>query len=86
MAHFHFHLWCGGQLTPDEAGAALPDLAAARHKAERIAASLNDLSEGAPPDVSGWDIEVTDDAGRTVLLVPVGDDGRELDRLERQAA
>ena len=71
MAQFYFHLWHGGQLTPDEVGVALPDLKAAKHRAERIGSSLLDENEGALTDSPGWDIEVTDAAGRAVLIVPV---------------
>ena len=72
MAQFFFHLWRGGQLTPDEVGVALPSLKAAKRRAERLAVSLLDPREGAPMDPSGWDIEITDASGRAVLIVPVG--------------
>jgi len=73
MAQFYFHLWRGGHLTPDEVGVALPSLKAAKDTAERMASSILDQTEGAPTNLSGWDIEVTDGAGRTVLVVPLRD-------------
>ena len=73
MAQFYFHLWRGGHLTPDEAGVALPSLKAAQERAEQMASSILDRDEGAPTNLPGWDIEVIDAAGRTVLVVPVGD-------------
>jgi len=74
MPQFYFHLWQGGQLSPDEVGVALYDLNAATRRAERIASSILDQTKGgAPPTLSGWDIEVTDAGGRTILVVPVGD-------------
>jgi hypothetical protein len=71
MARFYFHLWCGGQLTADDVGAVLPTLEAAQRRAECLAASIADEREDALSDLSGWDIEVIDGTGRTVLLVPV---------------
>ena len=71
MARFYFHLWRGGQLTPDEAGAVLSTREAAERRAQCMAGSIRDQGEDAPPDMAGWDIEVTDAAGRTVLVVPV---------------
>ena len=73
MTQFFFHLWRGGQLTPDEVGVSLPSLKAAKDRAEHIASSILDQTEGAPPTLSGWDIEVSDAAGRTFLVVPVGE-------------
>jgi hypothetical protein len=73
MAQFYFHLWRGGHLTPNEAGVALPSLKAAQERAEQMASSILDRDEGAPTNLPGWDIEVIDAAGRTVLVVPVGD-------------
>ena len=75
MAQFFFHLWRGGQLTPDEVGVALSSLEAAKIRAERIASSILDRNEAAPTCLLGWDIEVTDAAGETFLVTPVGDDG-----------
>jgi len=81
MAQFYFHLWRGGQLTPDEVGVALPSLKAAKDIAEGMASSILDQTEGgAPPTLSGWDIEVSDAAGRTVLVVPVGEVGSDTKR------
>ena len=80
MAQFYFHLWRGGQLTPDEVGVSLPSLKAAKDKAERMASSILDHHEGALPDLSGWDIEVTDAAGRTFLIVSVGHRGSDAQR------
>jgi hypothetical protein len=73
MPHFYFHLWSGGQLTPDEVGLPLPNFDAAKRRVESMASSIIGQSEGAPGSLSGWDIEVTDHAGRTVLLVPMND-------------
>ena len=72
MPQFYFHLWHSGQLTPDEVGVDLPNLTAAKRRAERTAASLRDHNEGTPIDLIGWDIEVTDAVGRVVLIVPAG--------------
>ena len=72
MNRFYFHVWRGGQLTPDDDGALLPTLGAAARRAERMASDILAESEAASSDLSGWDIEVTDAAGRTVLAVPVG--------------
>ena len=71
MTQFYFHLWRGGQLTLDEVGVALPSLNAAKDRAERMASAILDQTEGAPPTLSGWDIEISDAAGRTFLVVPV---------------
>ena len=72
MPQFYFHLWRGGQLSPDEVGVALPNLRAAKRRAERMAASVPEQNEDAPLILVGWDIEVADAAGRTCLVVPVG--------------
>jgi len=73
MPHFYFHLWSGGQLTPDEVGLPLPNFDAAKRRVESMASSIIGQSEGAPGSLSGWDIEVADHAGRTVLIVPIND-------------
>jgi hypothetical protein len=72
MPYFYFHVWRGGQLTPDEVGLSLPTVDAAKRMAESIASSIIDQGECAPGSLSGWDIEVTDHEGRTFLIVPVG--------------
>lgn len=75
MPRYYFHLWSGGQLAPDETGRALPGPDAARRRAEAMIARLTGRSPFMPEDWSGCDIEVTDDAGRTVLLLPFADAG-----------
>jgi len=49
-----------------------------------MASSLLDQNEGAPANLSGWDIEVTDAAGRTCLVLAVGE--RSLDAKQNRAA
>jgi hypothetical protein len=84
MPQFYFHLWRGGHLTPDEAGVALAPLDAAKRWAERIASSIIGQDQCGPESVSGWDIEVTDEAGRMMLIVPIhAEQGR---LLNKQAA
>jgi hypothetical protein len=73
MPHFSFHLWRGGQLAPDEVGLSLPTLDAAKRMAESMASAIIGSGEGAPGSLSGWDIEVTDHTGETVLIAPVSD-------------
>ena len=41
--------------------------------AESMVSSIIDQGECAPGSLSGWDIEVTDHTGQTVLLVPISD-------------
>ena len=84
MPQFYFHLWRGGHLTPDEAGVALATLDAAKRWAERIASSIIGQEKCALESVSGWDIEVTDEAGRTMFIVPVSDGQKSM--LTQQAA
>ena len=72
MQPFYFHLWQGGQLTADEVGFALPTFNAVKRHAESLASSiLSQDHDDAPGSRLGWDIEVTDHAGRTVLLIPI---------------
>jgi hypothetical protein len=73
MPHFYFHLWRGGQLAPDEVGLPLPTLDTAKQRARSMASSIMGQSECALGSLSGWDIEVTDQTGRTVLIVPISD-------------
>jgi uncharacterized protein DUF6894 len=73
MPYFYFHVWRGGQLAPDEVGLSLPTVDAAKRMAESMVSSIIDQGECAPGSLSGWDIEVTDHTGRTVLLVPISD-------------
>ena len=84
MPHFYFHVWSGGQLAPDEVGLVLPTLDGAKRRAESMASAIMGQSEGAPGSLSGWDIEVTDHTGRTVLIVPISDVQRNMKR--KQAA
>jgi hypothetical protein len=84
MPCFYFHTWRGGHLTPDEAGVALATLDAAKRRAESMASSIIGQEKCALESVSGWDIEVTDEAGRTMLIVPIhAEQGR---LLNKQAA
>ena len=73
MQQFYFHLWREGHLTPDEVGVALPTLKAAKRHAENMALSIIGQEACTLRTLSGWEIEVTDDAGRTMLIVPIGD-------------
>jgi len=49
-----------------------------------MVSSIIDQGECAPGSLSGWDIEVTDHAGGTVLLMPVSDVQQNMKR--KQAA
>jgi len=49
-----------------------------------MASSIIGQDEGVPGGLSGWDIEVTDHAGRTVLLMPISDPQQKMKR--KQAA
>jgi hypothetical protein len=84
MPQFYFHLWREGHLTSDEAGVALATLDAAKRRAETMASSIIGQDKCGPESMSGWDIEVTDEAGRMVLIVPIhAEQGR---LLNKQAA
>ena len=72
MPLFHFNSRTGDVLLPDVEGEDLPDLAAARVVA--VSSAREALAEAVkfgdtPPDR----IEVTDDQGREVLIVPLAD-------------
>jgi hypothetical protein len=75
MPHYYFHVWSGGQLAADDSGCALPSLDAARRKAEEVASHMVVQNPCGAGHWSGWDVEVTDHAGRTVLLLPISDVG-----------
>ena len=75
MPHYHFHVWGGGQLAADDSGCALPSLDAARRNAEAVASHMVVQNPCRAGDWSGWDVEVTDHAGRTVLFLPISDVG-----------
>ena len=84
MPRFYFHIWRGGQLEADEAGVALPSLTSARRRAESIAFSILAETVSSPEPRSGWDVEVTDQTGQTVIIIPIRD--RHTDGAERHAA
>jgi hypothetical protein len=44
-----------------------------RRRAESMASAIIGQDEGAPGSLLGWDIDVTDHAGRAVLMVPISD-------------
>ena len=72
MPLFHFNSRTGDVLLPDVEGEDLPDLAAAR--VVEVSSAREALAEAVkfgdtPPDR----IEVTDDQGREVLIVPLAD-------------
>ena len=83
LPHFYFHVWREGQLVPDEVGLSLPTLGAAKRRADSMASSITGQSDGAWSR-SGWDIEVTDHTGGTVLIVPIS--GLQQNMKRKQAA
>lgn len=80
MPRYYFHVWSGGRLSPDETGCALPCLDEARRKAHALRSHIVGQSADELEDWAAWDIEVTDDAGRTVLLLPIGGERRAIQR------
>ncbi len=67
MAHFHMHLRMGSHLRPDIDGMELPDLAAVM-RVIRLAAT-----DAATATALTYDrFEVTDDIGRLLAIVPLG--------------
>ena len=84
MPHFYFHVWREGQLTPDEAGIALLTLDAAQRRAESIAVVIRGQEGRTFRSLSGWDLEVTDQTGQTVLMTPISEGQQSLSA--RQAA
>ena len=73
MSLFFFHLRYGSELRLAEDGHELPSLHAVRHEAVESAREL--LSDAARRGKAGslnLQIEVMDESGRTVLIMPVG--------------
>ena len=73
MPRFYFHVVDGTSIAQDDEGVCLPNLAAARRTAMTGARDImaSELHRGSI-DLS-WRIEVTDQAGETVLTVPFAD-------------
>ncbi len=72
MPRFHFHLVSDCALIPDSEGVVLADPGAARREALLVAEEL--VKPGLPAQHRkwrGWSVQVADDCGREVLLVPV---------------
>ena len=74
MARYFFHLRDGDTLLPDDGeGREFPNLVAVR--LEAIESARDILSEAALSGTAGslhQQIEVTDESGRTVLTMPIG--------------
>jgi hypothetical protein len=68
MPHYDFRFMNGNLVQSDDHGLELPDDEAARTEAEFTAWDLQDISG---EDWSGWIIEVTDELGRRVVLLPI---------------
>jgi hypothetical protein len=71
MPLFYFSLRNGNNMQ-DEEGTDLPDLGAVRHHAFQVA---GELWKGKKQDLGlNWTLVVTDDQGRTVFTLPMGDE------------
>jgi hypothetical protein len=73
MPHYFFHVREGAELTRDTEGQALPDVEAARTEAVRIGREIlgEKLLHGG--NLGGRQIEIADETGRVVDVVPPQD-------------
>jgi len=65
---YYFHLSDGSRVEPDAVGAALPDPEAAVGFAAQAALSVMEAADGR--DWAGWYIDVADETGARLTLVP----------------
>ena len=72
MARYHFNLK-GASFVRDHKGSELPDVAAARTRATKLARTLIERMSGADCDWSSAKIIVTNDSGAEVLAISVSD-------------
>src|SRR4051812_19768883 len=61
----------GGNSRPMRSDLRFPRSIQPKRRAESMASSIIGQSEDAPGSLLGWDIEVTDHSGGTVLLMPI---------------
>ena len=69
MAHFFAHVRTDKGLVPDKEGFQLANVGKARESCSRIAKDL----VGSNPSAINWTFELTDEMGRTVLVLPLRD-------------
>lgn len=71
MPRYFFNARRPDGLLPDPEGEDLPDLTAARAMAADVA---REMARNAPPEMwSGWSLEIADETGLTVLMLPFSD-------------
>ena len=71
MALFRFHLRGEGHLLMDRSGTSYADLGGAEKHAGALIEGLRRSLSAQGEDPQFWSLEVADDAGRTVLTVPL---------------
>ncbi len=70
MPRYYFVLFSNDGFMDDVEGTELPDLAAARHEAREDVEYLRQRRIGGRRSWAGWEMQVRDDGGAVLLVVP----------------
>ncbi|MDQ4061442.1 MAG: hypothetical protein M3145_10135 [Pseudomonadota bacterium] len=76
MPHYYFDCTDGQRFVLDDEGIDLSDSDAAHALARALAKGLMEASRPSIRDWSGWAVDVTDEAGESVMSVPFLSSGR----------
>jgi hypothetical protein len=71
MPRFYFHFVDGQERIEDPEGIELPDEAAARTQAMQAVLDAQKTRFALPRNWVGWSVEVVDDRGNRILLLPI---------------
>ena len=83
MPRYYFVLSSKDGLMDDHEGTELPDLAAARQEAEKDVEHLRQHRVGGRRNWAGWAMQVRDDGGAVLFVVPFSRSARALRRAQR---
>ena len=71
MARYFFHVRTEDGLLEDDQGVVLADRVEAKHEALLSAEDLRELSEAEGADATAWSVEVVDEGGATLEVIPL---------------
>jgi hypothetical protein len=71
MARFYFNFVYGQETIEDPEGMELPDEAAAQQQASYAVLDIQKTKFALPRNWAGWSVEVVDDHGNRILLLPI---------------
>ncbi|WP_230532581.1 DUF6894 family protein [Microvirga roseola] len=74
MPRYYFNLVRSGEILPDSEGVDAPDDAAARRAAGDVIEEFRTLLSSQEREWEGWQLEIVDETGRVVAIIPLPKD------------